>query len=44
MRANHADAETESTWVPKVITSRKAVKSLRCEHREERRGDEAYDA
>ena len=42
--ANHADAETESTWVSKVIASRKAVEALRCEHREERRGDEAYDA
>ena len=42
--ADHADAETESTWVPKVIASRKAVKPLRCEHREERRGNEAYDA
>ena len=41
--ANHADAETESAWVSKVIASRKAVEALRCEHREERRGDEAYD-
>ena len=42
--AGHADAETESAWVPEVVAPHKAVKPLRCEHREERRGDEAYDA
>ena len=41
---DHADAETESAWVPEAVAPHKAVKPLRCEHREERRGNEAYYA
>lgn len=41
---DHADAETESAWVPEVVAPHKAVKPLRCKHRKERRGDEAYGA
>lgn len=42
--SDHADAETESAWVPEAVALHRAVKTLRCEHREERRGNEAYDA
>lgn len=42
--ADHAHAETEPAWVPEVVAPHKAVKPLRCKHRKERWGNEAYDA